>query len=371
MSAVVMQVFKPIPPRPRPIDTRGSLAWVRQNLFGSLWSSAATVIALVLFAYGASWLFHWGVQNAVFAPSVSQCQAARGSGACWGVIVEKFNFFIFGRYPGAEQWRPFAATTLLIALLAVSCMRFFWKRWLVLLWMVVVPVYFALMRGGVLGLTAVPTDLWGGLPLTVMLATFGIVFAFPIAILVALGRRSNMPAVRALCVIYIELIRGVPLISVLFMASFMFPLFLPANASPDVLVRVLAGITLFSAAYLAEVIRGGLQAIPKGQVEAANTIGLSYWQTQRKIVLPQALTMVVPNIVSNFIGTFKDTTLVTIVSLYDLSGAVDLALNGDAPWRAFKVEAYLFIVLIYFIFCFSMSRYSLWIEKQVKRSKVR
>jgi general L-amino acid transport system permease protein len=169
----------------------------------------------------------------------------------------------------------------------------------------------------------------------------------------------------------VELIRGVPLISVLFMASFMFPLFMPQGVSIDVLLRVLVGITLFAAAYMAEVIRGGLQAIPKGQVEAAQSLGLTYWQTQRKIVLPQALAMVVPGIMNNFISIFKDTSLVTIVSLYELTGATGLAFNSDADWRPFKIEAYLFITAIYFVFCFAMSRYSLWIEKQLNRSRTR
>ena len=180
-----------------------------------------------------------------------------------------------------------------------------------------------------------------------------------------------MPAIRSACTIYVELVRGVPLISVLFMASFMFPLFMPEGFTIDVLIRVLVGITLFAAAYMAEVIRGGLQAVPKGQIEAAATLGLSYWQTQGKIVLPQALAMVVPSIMNNFISTFKDTSLVTIVSLYELTGALSLALNSDSDGRPFKIEGYLFIALIYFIFCFSMSRYSIWVEKQVNRSKQR
>ena len=347
------------------------MAWVRQNLFANGWSAIATALALVGFLYGGSHLVSWAILNAVFAPDPAQCQAARGVGACWGVIGEKYRFILFGRYPLAEQWRPLVATLMLIALLVMSCMRPFWKVWLAAIWVAVIPAFFVLMSGGVAGLAAVPTDLWGGLPLTVMLAAFGIVLAFPIALLVALGRRSKLPAIRSLCVVYVELVRGVPLISVLFMASFMFPLFLPANQAPDVLVRVLAGITLFSAAYLAEVVRGGLQAVPKGQVEAASTLGLGYWQTQRKIVLPQALSLVVPSIVNNFIGIFKDTSLVTIVSLYELTGALELALNSDASWRPFKLEGYLFIVSIYFIFCFSMSRYSLWIEKQAKHSRVR
>jgi general L-amino acid transport system permease protein len=204
-----------------------------------------------------------------------------------------------------------------------------------------------------------------------MLASLSIVLAFPLSVLVALGRRSDMPAIRTFCVIYVELIRGVPLISVLFMASFMFPLFMPPGLTIDVLIRVLVGITLFAAAYMAEIVRGGLQAIPKGQVEAAQSLGLSYWQTQRKIVLPQALAMVVPGIMNNFISIFKDTSLVTIVSLYELTGALGLALNSDADWRPFKIEGYLFITAIYFMFCFAMSRYSLWIEKRLNVSKTR
>jgi general L-amino acid transport system permease protein len=198
-----------------------------------------------------------------------------------------------------------------------------------------------------------------------------IILAFPLAILVALGRRSNLPAIRTFCVIYVELIRGVPLISVLFMASFMFPLFMPPGVTIDVLLRVLVGITLFAAAYLAEIVRGGLQAIPNGQVEAAQSLGLTYWQTQRKIVLPQALALVVPGVVNSFIATFKDTSLVAIVSLYELTGSLGLALNSDANWRPFKIEGYLFIAVIYFVFCFAMSRYSLWIEKQVNVSRKR
>jgi general L-amino acid transport system permease protein len=227
------------------------------------------------------------------------------------------------------------------------------------------------MYGGFAGLEKVETDRWGGLPLTIMLSTLSMMMAFPIAMVVALGRRSALPAIRTVCTVYVELIRGVPLISVLFMASFMFPLFMPAGVSIDVLVRVIVGITLFAAAYMAEVIRGGLQAIPKGQIEAAATLGLSYWQTQFKIVLPQALAMVVPSIMNNFISLFKDTSLVTIVSLYELTGALGIALNSDANWRPFKIEGYLFIALIYFGFCFSMSRYSVWVEKQVNKGKAR
>lgn len=363
-------VFQPIEPRSAPIPMEGFVPWIRRNLFGDLRSTIATLIILALAVLYLPDLTNWALFKAIFRPSLEECQAARGTGACWGVVAEKFRQIILGRYPYAEQWRPLIATVLLLGLLAVSCIRVFWKPWLTVVWVAVIPVVFWLMGGG-FGLTRVPTDLWGGLPLTIMLATFGIVLAFPLAVFVALGRRSHLPAIRSLCVVYVELIRGVPLISVLFMASFMFPLFMPHGTTPDVLLRVLVGITLFAAAYLAETVRGGLQAIPKGQVEAAQSLGLSYWQTQRKIVLPQALAIVLPGIMNNFIAIFKDTSLVTIVSLYELTGALGLALNSDANWRPYKIEGYFFIALIYFAFCFSMSRYSLWVEKRLNRSKSR
>jgi len=286
-------------------------------------------------------------------------------------VAEKYRAILFGRFPYDEHWRPLLATLIMLTGLVLSCIRFFWKPWLAAMWVVVLGAFFILMGGGVFGLSPVRTDMWDGLPLTVMLATLSLFFAFPLAVVVALGRRSNLPIIRSICVTYIELIRGVPLISILFMASFMFPLFMPQGVSIDVLVRVIIGITLFAAAYMAEIVRGGLQAIPKGQIEAAATLGLSYWQTQRKIVLPQALAMTVPSMMNNFIAVFKDTSLVTIVSLYELTGALALAVNSEVEWRPFKIEAYLFITFVYFIFCFSMSRYSLWVEKQLVKSKAR
>ena len=363
--------FVSIEPRPAPVNTEGLVPWIRRNLFGDLPSAVVTVLLLVLAAWLLPKLISWAILKAVVVANADQCQAARGTGACWGVITEKYRLIIFGRYPFDQQWRPEVATLALVALLVASCMRSFWKPWLVLLWVAVLALCFVLMRGGVMGLTPVETDRWGGLPLTIMLATLSIVFAFPLSVAVALGRRSKMPAIKTICVVYVELIRGVPLISVLFMASFMFPLFMPPGTQIDVLLRVLVGITLFAAAYMAEIVRGGLQAIPKGQHEAADTLGLGYWQTQRKIILPQALALVVPGIMNNFISIFKDTSLVTIVSLYELTGAMGLALNSDSNWRPFKIEAYLFIAAIYFAFCFSMSRYSLWIEQRLSLSKNR
>jgi general L-amino acid transport system permease protein len=363
--------FQPIAARLAPVRTEGLGPWLKRNLFSNLPSTVTTLLVVTLAAWYLPQLLNWALLKAVFAPSFEQCQAVRGSGACWGVVTEKYRLIIFGRYPFDEQWRPLVATLLMVAVLVASCVRSFWKPWLGLLWLGMLALFFGLMFGGLAGLTPVATDRWGGLPLTVLLATLSIMFAFPLAVVVALGRRSNLPAIKTVCVVYVELIRGVPLISVLFMASFMFPLFMPPGTNIDVLLRVLVGITLFSGAYMAEIVRGGLQAIPKGQQEAADTLGLSYWQAQRKIILPQALALVVPGIMNNFIAIFKDTSLVTIVSLYELTGAMGLALNSDSNWRPFKIEAYFFIAAIYFVFCFSMSRYSLWIEKQLSRSKNR
>lgn len=364
------QTFQPIEARPAPVQTSGIVAWMRSNLFGDWATAVMTIVIGGALLYLVPQLLSWAIFRASWIPNFDACRV-EGVGACWGVVTEKYRIILFGRYPFEEQWRPLLATLLMLGLLMASCTRAFWRPALAVLWLVVLAVFFTLMYGNVLGLSKVETDRWGGLPLTILLSSLSIVMAFPIALGVALGRRSNLPAIRTFCTIYVELIRGVPLISVLFMASFMFPLFMPQGFTIDVLIRVLVGITLFAAAYMAEVIRGGLQAIPKGQIEAAATLGLSYWQTQGKIVLPQALAMVVPSIMNNFISTFKDTSLVTIVSLYELTGALSLALNSDSDWRPFKIEGYLFIAMIYFVFCFSMSRYSIWVEKQVNKGKQR
>ena len=364
------QTFKPIAARPAPNPTEGPIAWIRINLFGDITTGLMTIVVLAALLLVLPPFFSWAIFRAAWLPDYEACRVD-GVGACWGVVAEKYRIIIFGRYPYEAQWRPLLATGVMLAMLVGSCTRSFWKPWLLPAWIAVLAFFFGVMYGGFAGLEKVETDRWGGLPLTILLSTLSMMMAFPIAMVVALGRRSSLPAIRTVCTVYVELIRGVPLISVLFMASFMFPLFMPVGVSIDVLVRVIVGITLFAAAYMAEVIRGGLQAIPKGQIEAAATLGLSYWQTQRKIVLPQALAMVVPSVMNNFISLFKDTSLVTIVSLYELTGALGLALNSDANWRPFKIEGYLFIALIYFAFCFSMSRYSVWVEKQVNKGKAR
>jgi general L-amino acid transport system permease protein len=351
--------------RPAPAQVHGPLATLRHALFDGWGNTLTTLIILAVLAWALPPLLGWGLTHAVFAPDNAACraahEAAQASGACWGVVAEKGRLILFGRYPYAEQWRPLLACGGLVALLVASCLRPFWKPWLAALWLAVLGGFVLLMRGGVAGLTLVDSAQWGGFPLTLLLSTVSLVLAFPLAVLVALGRQSRLPVIRSLCVVYVELVRGVPLISVLFMASFMFPLFMPQGLKIDVLLRVMIGMTLFTAAYLAEVVRGGLQAVPRGQIEAAQTIGLGYWQTTRMIVLPQALRLVVPAIVNSFISAFKDTSLVTVVSMYDLTGALQLAL-GDADWRKFFLEGQLFVAGVYFVCCHAMSRYSRWVE---------
>lgn len=303
----------------------------------------------------------WALLDAVWRPDPAACHAAHG--ACWGFIVEKHRFILFGTYPYAEQWRPSLATVLLLALWGASSLRKCSRPALAGAWMLGLVVIGVLMRGGVPGLPYVESERWGGLILTLLLATFGLALAFPLSILLALGRRSALPALRAICVAYIELVRGVPLISLLFMASVMLPLFLPEGLSIDKLLRAQIALVLFAAAYLAEVLRGGLQAIAAGQYDAASAIGLGYWGRMRFVILPQALRIAVPALVNTFIGFFKDTSLVLVIGLFDLLSTIKLGLTEPA-WSGFGVEAYLFAALVYFVFCFSFSRYSRRFENQ-------
>ncbi len=358
-------IFSPVAPRPAPLRARGAVSWLRENLFSDWRNGIATLALLCLFAWYIPQLLDWAVISAVAKPDAAACRAVGHAGACWGVVAEKYRIILFGRYPYAEEWRPLLAVLLMLSLIMSSTRPHMWRWTLVPLWLVGMTLFVALMGGGVAGLARVPTSLWGGLPLTVLLSVGAMTMAFPVAILLALGRRSALPVVRTLCTLYIELIRGVPLISMLFMASFMLPLLLPQGVKLDVLLRVLVGIGLFTAAYMAEIVRGGLQAVPRGQTEAARALGLGYWKTHFLVLLPQALRAVLPSLVNSFIGTFKDCSLVTIVSLYELTGALSLALGGDVVWRPFFLEGYLFVAFIYWIFCFGMSRYSLRLERKL------
>ncbi|PWC81681.1 amino acid ABC transporter permease [Azospirillum sp. TSH100] len=340
------------------------ISWTRNNLFNTPLNTALSLACLALLWLVVPPMANWLLLNASWSGSSEACREA--AGACWSVIVVKHRLIFFGTYPYDEQWRPFLACALFVAMLGASGVRAFWRPWLAGAWALTLVGMGVLMWGGVAGLSYVPNDRWGGLPITLMLSVFSIALAFPLSILLALGRQSSLPAIRTFCVGFIELMRGVPLVSVLFMASVMFPLFLPEGVTVDKLLRALAGMTLFTAAYLAEAVRGGLQAIPKGQYEAADALGLSYWQKTMLIVLPQALRIVIPPIVNQFISAFKDTSLVTIVGLYDLLTAATVA-TTDPEWRPYFAEVYVFAGLMFWIFCFSMSRYSQWLERLANR----
>ena len=354
-------------------------AWARVNLFNSVGSTAVTLaLGYVILRVVVS-LIAWGLINAVWTVPYSStgiadttiCQNLKGVGACWAVLTDKYRLILFGRYPYDEQWRPAVVVLLFIGLYTVSGIRIFWRKELALIWIVTLAAVIILMGGGILGLSNVTNDFWGGLPLTLILATFGLAAAFPLAVLVALGRRStSLPAVKMLCVLYVEIIRGVPLIAVLFMASVMFPLFMPAGVNVDKLLRAQIAFILFAGAYLAEVVRGGLQALPKGQAEAADALGLSYWQKTAFIVLPQALRLVIPPLVNTFIGFFKDTSLVLIIGLFDLLTMGKVALS-DPPWQSFSTEVYIGLAVIYIAFCFAMSKYSRSLERDLNRSRNR
>ena len=349
------------------IDATGArgarpLCWIRSRLFAS-WPSALATVAI--FYLAARWLpplLNWALVRAVWSPD--RAPACRDSqGACWAFVADKYRFILFGTFPAEEQWRPAVVIAILVGLYCLSGFQLVRRLKLACLWFAGSVFIGLLMWGGILGLPFVENQRWGGLTLTLLLSTFGIAMAFPLSILLALGRRSPMTMIRWFSIGYIELIRGVPLISVLFMASVMLPLFLPQGVSIDKLLRAQLAMVLFAAAYLAEVIRGGLQAIPIQQEEAGLATGLSYWQRMRYITLPQALRVAIPPLVNTFIGFFKDTSLVVIIGLFDFLTTIKVSLSEPA-WSGFGIEAYLFAGLGYFAFCYPMSRFSQTLERQ-------
>jgi general L-amino acid transport system permease protein len=357
--------------RPRGGSPIGAVQWARRNLFSSPFNTALTLLSAGLLVLVVPRAFDWLFFNAVWGHQpVAACDAVRGKGACWAVVWEKFRFMMFGTYPFEEQWRPAIAIVVLIGLLVVSALKRFWNRGLILIWTVGIALTFWLMSGG-LGLSPVRTGQWGGLPVTLILAIFGIAFAFPLGVLLALGRRSQLPIIKSLSVIYIEVVRGVPLITVLFMASVMLALFLPVGWQIDQLLRAQVAIILFVAAYLAEAVRGGMQAVPKGQYEAAEALGLPYWKTTGLVILPQALKISIPPVVNSFISLFKDTSLVVIIAIYDFAYAVKKSVETDFAWKKYFIEALLFSIVIYWIFCFAMSKYSQRLERDLARSHAR
>lgn len=358
-----MSVHTPHPELPPPSSSVGILGWLRQNLFSSPLNSLLTLCALYLLYRFIPPVLNWAIFDANWVGSTRE--ACTKDGACWVFIKVRFNQFMFGFYPSSEYWRVILAFSLIgILIVYLLLERTPKKSWVAAFTILVYPfIAFFLFYGG-FGLPVVETHRWGGLMLTLILSTVGMFIALPFGIILALGRRSSMPIPRALSVVFIELWRGVPLITVLFMSSVMLPLFMPQGFHIDKLIRALVGISMFQSAYMAEVVRGGLQAMPKGQSEAADSLGLSYWQTMFLVILPQALKTVIPGIVNTFIELFKDTTLVLIIGLFDLLAIIQAAFT-DPKWLGFSVEGYVFAGLLYWIFCFFMSQYSQHLERKL------
>jgi len=345
-----------------PERTAAVLAWARRNLFSSPLNALLTLLGLWLLWLVVPPLLQWLWLQADFVGSSRE--DCRGDGACWVFVRVHLDQFLYGFYPPAERWRVNLGIALLLvpALpLLIPPLRRFRRVWLLAL-LAYPPVAWWLFHGG-LGLSVVDTGLWGGLFLTLVIAATGMAAALPLGLLLALGRRSRLPVVRATATVFIEFWRGVPLITVLFMASVMLPLFLPSGLSLDKLLRALIGVALFAGAYMAEVIRGGLQGVPAGQYEAAQALGLSYWQQMRLVIVPQALRMVVPGIVNVFIALFKETSLVLIIGLFDLLGVVQAAVTNP-DWLGFVLEGYVFAAAVFWAFCYGMSRISRRLERR-------
>ncbi len=358
------KIFKASPALPPPSNSVGPVAWLRANLFDGWLNTILTLVSIYLVWLGLSFILDWGVFSADWIGDTKE--DCSGDGACWVFIGAWMERFIYGFYPDEQLWRVnlvFFLSAAVIAWLVIE--KTPWKPWVGLFSVTLFPaICFILLYGG-LGLEVVETYQWGGLMLTLVVATVGIVLALPIGTALALGRRSQMPLIRALCTIFIEVWRGVPLITVLFMASVMLPLFASAETDFDKLLRALIGIVMFQSAYMAEVVRGGLQAIPKGQYEAADALGLSYWKSMGFIILPQALKIMIPGIVNTFIALFKDTTLLAIIGLLDLLNMVKTALNDPEWLGGYSTEGYIFVAAVFWVFCYSMSRYSIYLERKL------
>ncbi|TGP27202.1 MULTISPECIES: amino acid ABC transporter permease [unclassified Mesorhizobium] len=363
--------------QPAPPTERGAYAWVRKNLVGSVGDAILTILGIAIVAWILPQVLNWAFINAQWTgPDRTVCTtASQGgiqpdgwTGACWAFVNAKFGQFMFGTYPVEERWRPIVVAILFVALLAPMLIPRVPRKGLnaILLFLALPVVAFFLLTGGVFGLPAVETSRWGGLLVTLSLSFVGIAVSLPLGVVLALGRRSKMPIIKWLCVVFIETVRGIPLITVLFFASVMLPLFLPAGVTFDKFLRALIGVSLFAAAYMAEVVRGGLQAIPKGQYEGADSLGLGYWQKMGLIVLPQALKLVIPGIVNTFIGMFKDTSLVLIISMFDLLGVVKQNF-ADPNWATPQTakSGLVFAAFVFWLFCFGMSRYSMYTERRL------
>jgi general L-amino acid transport system permease protein len=363
------------PVLPAPVFSRGALAWARANLFSSWTSGALTLAALALLIWLIPPLIAWATIDAVWSATDGALCRAHQDGACWAFVAQKSDYLLYGSYPIRERWR--VDVTEIVGAFLIA-----WLLWPraprsgigAVLFFIAFPILaFILLHGSEpLGLPVVDTVLWGGVFVSLLTALVGIVFSLPLGVLLALGRRSSLPAVKLASVIFIEFVRGVPFITVLFMANFMLPLFLPEGWAPDRFLRPLAGIVLFASAYMAEEVRGGLQSINKGQFEGAMALGLNFWRMMGLIILPQALTLVIPGVVNTFIGLFKDTSLVSIVGMLDFLATVENAYK-DAAWfgPTTATTGYAFAALFYFVFCFGMSRYQAYMERRLGRGRGR
>jgi len=355
-----MAVYNKVDPRKAPGNTKGAMHWIRDNLLSTPLNVALTTLGVALLFWVIPPFVKWAYTDANFLGSTRE--DCNSGGACWVFVRMKIDMFMYGFYPSAERWR--INTTYGLFLVLIVLFKYLKSP---LLKIIFAHLYFIigffLVYGGFFGLEVIPTDKWGGLMLTIVVAAVGIVAAFPLGVILALGRASHLPIIRSISVTYIEFIRGVPLITILFMSSIILPLFFPEGVSFDKLLRALIGIAMFEAAYIAENIRGGLQSIPKGQYEAADAIGLSYWQKMGLVILPQALKVAIPNLVGVSIALFQDTTLVMIIGLFDLLAMVRLS-AADSYWLGYETEGYVFVTFIFWFFCYSMSNFSQKLEKR-------
>ncbi|WAP68060.1 amino acid ABC transporter permease [Jiella pelagia] len=357
------------PARASRIEVRGPLAFARSHLFPTRTTGIATLILGAMVAVALWHILRWSIIDAVWYSPDGSAACRTAMGACWAVIAEKYRVILFGTYPYDQQWRGVAIVAVWLGWGVVSATNWLAVGTRLAGWTIVYVGSIVLLAGGVLGLEPIGTDLWGGLPLTFVIFGGTVAGGLPLAVLLAIGRRSQLPVVRLLCVATIEGVRGIPLLALLFFAALILPLFLPPELSVDKLIRAEIGMIVFFAAYAAEVVRGGLQAIPEGQDEAAQALGLGYWLRMRKIVLPQALAIVVPALFNDIIRAFKNTTFFSILGLFDVLGATKAALQ-DPEWVRYGTEGYLFVFLLYFLICSAMSRYGASIE-QDNQSRLR
>jgi general L-amino acid transport system permease protein len=361
---------------PPPAAQSRAFGWLRANLFSSPLNVALTLLCVLFIVWAVPPLVRFLLLDAVWSGADREaCLASPAQpnpGACWAFVRVWFSYFVYGFYPLGQRWRVdlfFVGLALgVVWLLRLSAPR---RDLGALYFFVVLPILsFVLLHGAPpIGLSVVPTALWGGILVTVVVATIGMVFSLPLGILLALARRSDRPVVKWAAVTFIEVVRGVPVITVLFMASVMLPLFVPERLAPDKLIRALTGVALFASAYMAEVVRGGLAAVPRGQYEAARALGMPYWRMMGLVILPQALRVTLPNIVNTFIGLFKDTTLVFVIGIFDFLRTIEAA-RADPKWASpnTTLTGYVLAALFYFVCCYGMSRYARLVEVRLARS---